>query len=125
RNPGPDRQALRPLDRTGSQAIASARPCRTMSAVFPGISGMLGPRTAESGDCSLGQNRQPSRDVLSPDQWSKVSESLDLSRRQFEIAQCVFDDLKETAISQRLGVSPHTVHTHLERLYAKLGVHGR
>jgi DNA-binding CsgD family transcriptional regulator len=39
--------------------------------------------------------------------------------------QAVFDDQKETAIAANLGISTHTVHTHLERLYRKLRVSSR
>jgi len=37
------------------------------------------------------------------------------------------EDLAETQddVGRHLGMSPHTVHTHLERLYKKLGVASR
>lgn len=54
-----------------------------------------------------------------------VGRGLRLSPRELQIVQGVFDDLKEAAIADRLGISSHTVHTHLERLYRKLGVSGR
>jgi DNA-binding CsgD family transcriptional regulator len=57
--------------------------------------------------------------------WSKISARLKLSGRECEIAQGVVEDLKEFAIAMRLGVSPHTVRTHLERMYRKLGVNSR
>lgn len=63
--------------------------------------------------------------ILSRDQWLKVSERLHLSDRELDVVLGVFDDLKEAAIASRLGISAHTVHTHLERLYRKLGVNGR
>jgi len=50
---------------------------------------------------------------------------LRLSRRECEITQAVFDDAKEETIAAGLGISAHTVHTHLERLYRKLGVGSR
>lgn len=37
----------------------------------------------------------------------------------------VFDDRTEFNIADELKVSPHTVHTHCERLYHKLCVTGR
>ena len=39
--------------------------------------------------------------------------------------QHVFDDGTEYAIAADLGISAHTVHTHLERLRHKLGVNDR
>ena len=63
--------------------------------------------------------------VFAPDAWSGIADSLHLSSREVEITQSVFDDEHENQIAQRLGMSTHTVHTHLERLYHKLGVHSR
>ena len=57
--------------------------------------------------------------------WESVSRSLRLSGRETEIVQGVFDDQKEEAIASELGISRHTVHTHLERLYHKLSVRSR
>jgi hypothetical protein len=37
----------------------------------------------------------------------------------------VFDGRKESAIAADLGISPHTVHTHVERLHRKLAVADR
>ena len=42
-----------------------------------------------------------------------------------EIIQGIFDDQKELAIADELTMSVHTVHTHVERLYRKLGVSSR
>ena len=49
----------------------------------------------------------------------------DIGRKKFEIVQAIFDDDTELAIAQRLGISQHTVHTHIERLYQKLDVGSR
>jgi DNA-binding NarL/FixJ family response regulator len=57
--------------------------------------------------------------------WRLLAGSLELSQREFQILQAVFDDQKESAIAANLGISSHTVHTHLERLYRKLGVTSR
>ncbi len=58
-------------------------------------------------------------------EWADVAEHLKLSRRELDIARCVFDDLKEASIAEELGISSHTVHTHLERLYRKVKVTSR
>lgn len=63
--------------------------------------------------------------MLSPEAWFEIGRSLGLSRRQLQIVHFVFDDLTEHAIAADLGISAHTVHTHLERLYHKLGVRDR
>jgi ATP/maltotriose-dependent transcriptional regulator MalT len=64
-------------------------------------------------------------DILSAAEWQDVCARLKLTERELEVVVGVFDDLKEAAIASRLGISAHTVHTHLERLYRKLGVNGR
>ena len=51
-----------------------------------------------------------------------MAQSLALSNRELEILRGVFDDCTESAIAASLGISPHTVHTHLNRLHHKLGV---
>ena len=63
--------------------------------------------------------------MLSNGQWAALARSLSLSGRELEILQCIFDDSSEAAMALELGISSHTVHTHLERLYRKLGVTSR
>ncbi len=57
--------------------------------------------------------------------WSLLASDLHLSGRELDCARLIFDDRKESDIAEHLGVSPHTVHTHLDRLYHKLGVRSR
>ena len=68
---------------------------------------------------------QPGRSLLSHDAWKTIANSLRISDRELEIIQGIFDDRKEMAIADELKISMHTVHTHLERLYRKLGVSSR
>ena len=65
--------------------------------------------------------------VLSSAAWSAIGASLKLSARELQIVTCIIEDLAETQddVGRHLGMSPHTVHTHLERLYKKLGVANR
>ncbi|MBS2966592.1 helix-turn-helix transcriptional regulator [Actinocrinis puniceicyclus] len=46
-----------------------------------------------------------------------------LTRREREILASVIDGLTRAAIAARLGLSPHTVRTHVRNILAKLGVH--
>lgn len=62
---------------------------------------------------------------LSPEAWDYLAHRLGMSHRERQIAQGILADRKELAIAHHLGVSAHTVHTHLERLYRKLGVGSR
>lgn len=48
-----------------------------------------------------------------------------LSRREQEIVQLVASGHGDKTIAQQLGISPHTVNTHLRRIFGKLGVNNR
>ena len=63
--------------------------------------------------------------LLDDETWARIARSLKLSPRECEIVKCIFSDQKDLAISQQLGMSPHTVNTHLKRLYRKLHVSSR
>jgi DNA-binding CsgD family transcriptional regulator len=63
--------------------------------------------------------------MIAQTDWRGIARALRLSPRELEIAMLVFDDLKELAIARELGISHHTVHTHLERLFKKLRVASR
>jgi DNA-binding CsgD family transcriptional regulator len=63
--------------------------------------------------------------MLSREQWDELARRLGLSPAELRVVQGVFDDCKEQTIARHLGVSGNTVHTHIKRLYLKLGVSGR
>ena len=64
--------------------------------------------------------------AIFPDQaWNQIAITLRLTRRELQVVRGIFDDLTEFAIADNLGISPHTVHTHVERLRRKLGVADR
>ncbi len=63
--------------------------------------------------------------MFSDEAWREIAGGLRLSGQELRIVRGVFDDLTESAIASDLNVSPHTVHTHSERLYRKLGVTDR
>ena len=47
------------------------------------------------------------------------------SVREFEIARMISNDLSDKEIAHRLQVEVSTVRTHIERIFAKLGVRRR
>src|ERR1700730_6969782 len=57
--------------------------------------------------------------------WPHLGTALRLSPREMQIVQGVFEDRKEESIAYELGISPHTVNTYFQRLYAKLRVSSR
>ena len=64
-------------------------------------------------------------DVLTPFQWDLITRTLRLSHREREIATALLEGQKERSIAHTLGMSPHTVRTHLKRMYRKLQVTDR
>ncbi len=76
-------------------------------------------------DPTDGRPRTPGHSLLSIGQWRSIAAALELSSRELQIIQCLFDGKHEPAVAQALGISEHTVHTHVKRLHRKLGVHDR
>ena len=65
------------------------------------------------------------RSILSQAQWRAIGEALQLSQRELQIVQCVFYGASEVNIALELGISAHTVHAYVRRLYHKLGIRER
>jgi DNA-binding CsgD family transcriptional regulator len=64
-------------------------------------------------------------EFLPPQAWLALSRSLQLSEREAQVVRLILRDESEAGIATALGISSHTVHTHLERLYRKLNVTSR
>ena len=58
-------------------------------------------------------------------QWRLIAAALDLSPREDQIVRHIFGSNSERGIALDLGISHHTVHTHVKRLYRKLHVSDR
>ena len=71
--------------------------------------------------------REPDEDcsLLLDGEWKAIARRLRLSPRELQIVRHIAADEKERAIAARLDISAHTVHTHLRRIYEKLGVDSR
>jgi len=63
--------------------------------------------------------------LLATGTWPSLAEALRLSPRELQVVKGVFEDHKEESIAADLGISPHTVSTYLQRIYAKLRVGSR
>ncbi|MEI8043733.1 MAG: helix-turn-helix transcriptional regulator [Verrucomicrobiota bacterium] len=63
--------------------------------------------------------------ILSDHAWSEIAKAMGITKREIQIIQGVFDNRHEVDIAERLRISPHTVHMHLNRLYKKLIVTSR
>jgi DNA-binding CsgD family transcriptional regulator len=67
----------------------------------------------------------PGRQLFTPEEWRKLQTTLSVSERQLEVLKCIFDDHVGAGMAGMLGISEHTVHTHLERLYRRMHVSSR
>lgn len=65
------------------------------------------------------------RSLMTDAQWASIAHALGLSRRELQTVQGILDGEKEMAIALELGISVHTVHTHVEHVYRKLGIGSR
>lgn len=72
-----------------------------------------------------GAYEQKYSDALTIDEWQSIARRLDLPPRQLQVTRSIFDGIEEREIAQRLEISPHTVHAHLNRMYRKLDVSNR
>jgi DNA-binding CsgD family transcriptional regulator len=64
--------------------------------------------------------------ILSGDRWRSVASALRLSPREKQILESMLLRMDtEIRIADRLGMSPRTVQTHVQRLRQKLGVTSR
>jgi DNA-binding CsgD family transcriptional regulator len=57
--------------------------------------------------------------------WDSVCSALQFSKRETDIFRLLLTDHSERAVALQLQISTHTVHSHIERLYRKLGVRSR
>ena len=71
------------------------------------------------------EGRTADSKIFSAPLWREIAYVLELSDRELQIVVSIFDDETAVAIAKRLGISVHTVHTHIDRLYHKLAVHSR
>ena len=64
--------------------------------------------------------------TVSQRDWERTAARLRLSPRELEIVQRIFGgDATEKQIALNIGMSHKTVHSHMMRLYDKLGVRTR
>jgi DNA-binding CsgD family transcriptional regulator len=60
--------------------------------------------------------------LLTEHAWLEIAHTLSITKRELQIIQGVFDNLPKAGIAQRLRISEHTTHTHLNRLFKKINV---
>lgn len=92
-----------------------------MSGYGSNVTANLSLKLSGRDSAAAGQDRA----LLSGVEWRAIARRLHLSNREIEVVQGIFDGEKVAAIALDLGISYHTVNTHVERLYQKLGVGNR
>jgi DNA-binding CsgD family transcriptional regulator len=63
--------------------------------------------------------------ALSEHEWSRIWSYFNLSPREQQIAEMIVRGMSDSEVATSLGISPHTVHTHIERLYRKVNANSR
>src|SRR6266853_6117678 len=63
--------------------------------------------------------------AASQDQEQLIAHESSLKQREEEILGALFQGLQDKEIASALGIGTATVHTHMHRLFEKLGVHSR
>jgi DNA-binding NarL/FixJ family response regulator len=69
--------------------------------------------------------RRISNELLREEEWSVVADHLGLSPRESAVAHGLLDGGAERTIATELGLSTHTVHSYVWRIYRKAGVRSR
>lgn len=88
---------------------------------------MAGKKITRSRTEKPGQNRVQrvssigtGAEMLPKEAWSAIAQSCGLSPRELQIIRGIFDNHTEHAIASSLGISKHTIHTYLTRIFRKL-----
>lgn len=63
--------------------------------------------------------------LVSSDEWELINDELNLSGRESEVIQGVFDQLSRKQIAERMGLKERTVRQYLENIHIKLNVNTR
>lgn len=64
-------------------------------------------------------------EMFAPTEWRAMGRRLGLTDREVEVVRAMFDYRTELDMAQALGCKPDTLHTHVRRIYDKLGVKSR
>jgi len=78
----------------------------------------LGPRMTAT-------DTSPLAYFVTDEAWKRIGIRLRLTKRELQVVRSLCSECREPAVAASLNVSPHTIRTHLERIYTKLGVTGR
>ena len=104
---------------TDPRHIAEAMSVSDDSSIF------LSPRShPRVGLETVGALLAPDSPILRRD-WDAICAELGLSPREIQVGRAILANMPDSRIAATLGISVHTVHTHLERMYRKLKCNNR
>ena len=63
--------------------------------------------------------------LVSASQWEAIAKAAELSQRELEIIQLLFQQKTRDGIAEKLGLKSRIVRQYMERIHTKLQVHGR
>lgn len=70
-------------------------------------------------------SQSPGEGLITPHQWSRISQLVEMSTREIQISNLLFAGLTRAEIADELGIRPRTVRFHMESLHDKLKVKTR
>lgn len=69
--------------------------------------------------------RSPGEALITPPQWQKISQFVEMSTREIQISNLLFAGMTRVGIANELGITTRTVRFHMESLHEKLHVKSR
>jgi DNA-binding NarL/FixJ family response regulator len=76
----------------------------------------------EPGDDAHRRLPRLTHEILTPQQWTRIAAVFDIPPRELQVIQHIFDGECEYQIGNVLGISHHTVHEYVRRIYTRLAV---
>jgi DNA-binding NarL/FixJ family response regulator len=70
-------------------------------------------------------NEKMELNLVSASQWEAIAKAAELSQRELEIIQLLFQQKTRDGIAEKLGLKSRIVRQYMERIHTKLQVHGR
>ncbi len=63
--------------------------------------------------------------MFTPEQWGKIHNILNVTNREMDVVRLIVAHESEKEVARDLGIKLSTVHSHILRIYQKLGINCR
>lgn len=87
---------------------------------YPGPGGLL--RASDATDV---ESMSGEPELFTLKEWASIEQRLGLTARQGELLRLLIAGQSDQRIAKSLGISPHTVRAHLQRIFEVCGVNDR